>query len=98
MSELRVCIFCDLGDNIPERKVASTLLNLAEVRRLGNDGEAIMVRAYSMSQITLKLKLERGLIRSSQRHGRTLLGFDVLGFKDWARLKLGTLDLSLSLK
>ena len=44
MSELRVCIFCDLGDNVPERKVASTLLNLAEVRRLGNDGEAIMVR------------------------------------------------------
>ena len=46
MSELRVCIFCDLGDNVPERKVASTLLNLAEVRRLGNDGEAIMVREY----------------------------------------------------
>ena len=44
MSEIRICIFCDLGDKVPEKKIASTLLSLAEVRRLGNDGEAIMVK------------------------------------------------------
>ena len=47
MSNLSICIFCDLGDKVPERSVASTILSLGEVRRLGRDGEVIKVSSVS---------------------------------------------------
>ena len=54
MSELRICIFCDLGDKVPEKKIASTILNLAEVRRLGKDGEPIKVKITQLKNSDMR--------------------------------------------